>query len=149
MGRLDIDPSLFPALRQPGEAAGVVETGVQHYLGIDGELPVTAVGSHDTASAVVGVPATDDRFAYISCGTWSLAGVELDRPILTEEGRLANFTNEVGVDGTIRYLKNVMGLWLLQESLRSLGSRGAAGRPRDAVAGRRPGAALHYCGRSG
>src|SRR6185312_10468404 len=84
--------------------------------------PVVAVGSHDTASAVVGVPAVGDRFAYISCGTWSLVGVELDSPVLTAESRAANFTNEGGVDGTIRYLRNVMGLWLLQESLRSWGT---------------------------
>ena len=80
---------------------------------------VVAVGSHDTASAVVGVPASGSAFAYISCGTWSLVGVELDRPVLTEQSRRANFTNEGGVDGTIRYLRNVMGLWLLQESLRA------------------------------
>ncbi len=80
---------------------------------------MTAVGSHDTASAVVGVPARDDRFAYISCGTWSLVGVELPAPVLTEDSRAANFTNEAGVDGTIRYLRNVMGLWLLQECLRA------------------------------
>ena len=80
---------------------------------------VTLVGSHDTASAVVGVPAEGDRFAYISCGTWGLVGVELDAPILTEASRAANFTNERGVDGRIRYLRNVMGLWLLQESLRT------------------------------
>ena len=77
------------------------------------------VGSHDTASAIVGVPAGDVPFAYIACGTWSLVGVELDGPILTEESRAANFTNEGGVDGRIRYLRNVMGLWLLQESLRT------------------------------
>jgi rhamnulokinase len=64
------------------------------------------------------VPAVDEHFAYISCGTWSLVGVELDRPVLTPESLAANFTNEVGVDGTIRYLRNVMGLWLLQECLR-------------------------------
>jgi rhamnulokinase len=82
-------------------------------------VPVWAVGSHDTASAVVGVPAQSDRFAYISCGTWSLVGLELDQPVLTEASRRANFTNELGVDGTVRYLRNVMGLWLLQESLRT------------------------------
>jgi rhamnulokinase len=76
------------------------------------------VGSHDTASAVVGVPAENSRFGYISCGTWGLVGVELDAPVLTEDSRRANFTNERGVDGTIRYLRNVMGLWLLSESIR-------------------------------
>ncbi|WP_228489162.1 FGGY-family carbohydrate kinase [Raineyella fluvialis] len=75
------------------------------------------VGSHDTASAVVAVPAVDEHFAYISCGTWSLVGVELDRPIRTPESLEANFTNELGIDGTVRYLKNVMGLWVLTECL--------------------------------
>jgi rhamnulokinase len=80
---------------------------------------VTAVASHDTASAVVAVPAAaGERFAYISTGTWSLAGLELERPVLTEASRLANFTNEAGIDGTIRYLRNIMGLWLLQECVR-------------------------------
>ncbi|HVT70712.1 MAG TPA: FGGY-family carbohydrate kinase [Trebonia sp.] len=88
--------------------------------------PLLAVGSHDTASAVVAVPASGRDFAYISSGTWSLAGMELDRPVLTEASRLANFTNEAGVDGTVRYLRNVMGLWLLQESIRSWER---AGRP--------------------
>ena len=86
------------------------------------------MGSHDTASAVVGVPATSEKFAYISCGTWSLVGVELDEPVLTEASRKAGFTNERGVDGTVRYLRNVMGLWLLQESLHTWA---AAGLPAD------------------
>ena len=81
-------------------------------------LTVTAVGSHDTASAVVAVPSTRDDFAYISCGTWGLVGVELDAPVLTDSSRAANFTNEGGVDGRVRYLHNVMGLWLLSESVR-------------------------------
>jgi rhamnulokinase len=71
---------------------------------------------------VVGVPAVGENVAYISCGTWSLVGLELDAPVLTEASRRANFTNESGVDGTIRYLRNVMGLWLLQESLRTWGT---------------------------
>jgi rhamnulokinase len=85
---------------------------------------VAKVASHDTASAVVAVPAETDRFAYVSCGTWSLVGVELPAPVLTEESRLANFTNEAGVDGTTRYLRNVMGLWILQECLRAWGDPG-------------------------
>jgi rhamnulokinase len=80
---------------------------------------VFAVGSHDTASAVVGVPARDSRFAYISCGTWSLVGVERPEPVTSEAARAANFSNELGVDGTVRFLRNVMGLWLLQESVRT------------------------------
>jgi rhamnulokinase len=122
------DPALFPLLREPGTVIGT------H----DG-TPVIAVGSHDTASAVVGVPAENERFAYISCGTWSLVGVELDAPVLTEASRAANFTNELGVDGTVRYLRNVMGLWLLQECVREWGAdtaellRAAADRPKAAV----------------
>ena len=87
---------------------------------------MTAVGSHDTASAIVGVPATGPHFGYVSCGTWALVGVELDAPVFTDASRQANFTNERGVDGTIRYLRNVMGLWLLSESLRSWNRRGDA-----------------------
>lgn len=112
MRRVGIPPPLFGPLRQPGDPAGevTVETGL-------GAVPLTTVASHDTASAVLAVPARDDRFAYVSCGTWSLVGLELPAPILTPESRLAGFTNERGVGGTIRYLRNVMGLWLLQESL--------------------------------
>ncbi|MFI5842450.1 rhamnulokinase family protein [Catenuloplanes sp. NPDC051500] len=109
-----LDAALFPPLREPGTIIGRARE-------IDGNPPVIAVGSHDTASAVVAVPAADAHFAYISCGTWSLVGVELDAPVLSEASRAANFTNEGGVDGTIRYLRNVMGLWLLQESCRTWG----------------------------
>jgi rhamnulokinase len=126
MTRLGISPALLPALREPGSPVGDLLPGVAAELGLAAPTRVTAVGSHDTASAVVGVPATGERFAYISCGTWSLAGVELRRPVLTEASRAANFTNEVGADGTIRYLRNIMGLWLLQESLRAWAD---AGRP--------------------
>jgi rhamnulokinase len=82
-------------------------------------VPVTAVASHDSASAVAAIPAAGERFGYISCGTWSLVGVELPLQVLTAESREANFTNERGIDGTVRYLRNVMGLWLLQECLRA------------------------------
>jgi rhamnulokinase len=81
-------------------------------------LEVVAVASHDTASAVVAIPNTGRDFAYISCGTWGLVGLELDAPVLGEDARRAQFTNEGGVDGTTRFLHNVMGLWLLSESLR-------------------------------
>jgi rhamnulokinase len=82
-------------------------------------VPVVSVGGHDTASAVVTVPTTTDNFAYISSGTWSLVGLELDAPVLTEASRALNFTNELGLDGTVRYLKNVMGLWVFSESIRT------------------------------
>jgi rhamnulokinase len=121
---LRLPRELFPPLRQPGERLGELRDDVLAETGLAGPVPVTAVGSHDTASAVVGVPAAVDRFAYISCGTWSLVGVELEKPVLTEESRVAGFTNELGVDGTVRYLRNVMGLWLLQESQRTWAAAG-------------------------
>jgi rhamnulokinase len=117
--RLGLPPALFPALREPGSTVGGLRPEIVGTVGWG--TPVTAVGSHDTASAIAAVPATSDRFAYISCGTWSLVGVELDHPVLSDDSRNANFTNEVGVDGTIRYLHNVMGLWLLQECQRAWG----------------------------
>lgn len=117
--RLAIPRSLLAPLGAPGDVVGPLQDGVREQTGSSAETVLTLVGSHDTASAVVAVPAADASFAYIACGTWSLVGVELDHPILTEESRRANFTNEGGVDDRIRYLRNVMGLWLLQESLRT------------------------------
>jgi rhamnulokinase len=122
--RLGLDRGLFPPLRQPGERLGELRDDVLAETGLTGPVPVVAVGSHDTASAVVGVPAATEEFAYVSCGTWSLVGVELEKPVLTEASRAAGFTNELGVDGTVRYLRNVMGLWLLQESQRTWGAHG-------------------------
>jgi rhamnulokinase len=120
--RVGIPARLLPPLREPGDLIGTLLPEVAEETGLPGRTPVVAVGSHDTASAVAAVPAATDRFAYISCGTWSLVGMELTAPVLTAAGRAANFTNEAGLDGTVRYLRNVMGLWLLQESLRTWGS---------------------------
>ncbi|MDT4990939.1 MAG: rhamnulokinase [Actinoplanes sp.] len=116
IAELGVRASLLPRLCRPGTVLGPVLPGI-----LPGTPDVITVGSHDTASAVVGVPAAGPDFAYISCGTWSLVGVELDAPVLTEQSRRANFTNEGGVDGTVRYLRNVMGLWPLQECLRAWG----------------------------
>jgi rhamnulokinase len=118
IARLGLPRGVFPELVEPGTRIGSLLPGVVGETGMSATTTVTAVGSHDTASAVLAVPALDDDFAYISCGTWGLVGVELEHPVLSEEGRLANFTNEGGVDGTVRYLHNVMGLWLLSESVR-------------------------------
>ena len=113
--RAGLPPRIFPALRRPGDVIGEISMPNERW-----SLPLIAVGSHDTASAVVAVPATGTgtAFAYISSGTWSLVGLELTAPVLTEASRAAHFTNETGVDGTVRYLRNVAGLWLIQESLR-------------------------------
>jgi rhamnulokinase len=121
---LGLPAGLLPDIIQAGQVLAPVSAAVGEDLGVDRELLVTTVGSHDTASAVVGVPAATPHFGYISCGTWGLVGVELDAPVLTEDSRRANFTNERGVDGTVRYLRNVMGLWLLSESIRTWNLRG-------------------------
>jgi rhamnulokinase len=121
---LGLPSGLLPDVVAAGEVLAPLTPEVRGEIGVEQELLVTTVGSHDTASAVVGVPARTARFGYISCGTWGLVGVELAAPVLTEASRQANFTNERGVDGTIRYLRNVMGLWLLSESLRAWSLRG-------------------------
>jgi rhamnulokinase len=118
IARLELPRRIFPELVDAGTPIGFLLPEVAAEIGIDPATAVTAVGSHDTASAVLAVPALTENFAYISCGTWGLVGVELEAPELSEAGRLANFTNEGGVDGTVRYLHNVMGLWLLSESVR-------------------------------
>jgi rhamnulokinase len=117
--RVDVPAAILPPLREPGEVTGRLRLEVADQTGLPASTPVVAVGSHDTASAVVAVPAAPGTpFAYISSGTWSLVGVELGAPVLTEPARLANFTNEGGVDATIRFLRNVMGLWVLSETMR-------------------------------
>ncbi|MEU3509178.1 rhamnulokinase family protein [Streptomyces longwoodensis] len=121
---LGVDSGLFPPVRHPGEPAGTLLPYVAEQTGLPSGTPVTTVASHDTASAVVAVPATGPDFAYISCGTWSLAGLELDAPVITEASRAANFTNERGIDGTFRFLRNIMGMWLLSETLRTWSARG-------------------------
>lgn len=117
MRRLGLRAELFPPLVDPGERIGALRPELVSALGAPGAVPLVAVGSHDTASAVVGVPMAGDA-AYISCGTWGLVGVELDAPVTTDAAREANFTNEGGVDGRVRFLHNVMGLWVLSETVR-------------------------------
>lgn len=97
----------------PGEQVGVLTEEVQAMTGL-GAVPVIAVAGHDTASAVAAVPAMNANFAYLSSGTWSLMGVETDAPVINEETERLNFTNEGGVAGTIRLLKNICGMWLLE-----------------------------------
>lgn len=97
----------------PGERIGTLTREVQRMTGL-GDVPVVAVAGHDTASAVASVPAVNPGFAYLSSGTWSLMGVETERPVITPETESLNFTNEGGVDGTIRLLKNICGMWLLE-----------------------------------
>ncbi|MGW2091938.1 rhamnulokinase [Promicromonospora sukumoe] len=107
----------LPELVEPGAVVGPLLPAVREATGL-GDVPVLAVASHDTASAVAATP-LGEAGAYVSSGTWSLVGLELPAPVLTEASRTANFTNELGLDGTVRYLHNVMGLWVLDECVRS------------------------------
>lgn len=131
IGALGLPRRLFPAFVSPGEVIGELTPDVRADLGLDNAVPVHAVGSHDTASAVVAVPMQADAAAYISCGTWGLVGVEVEHPVLTDEAREAGFTNEGAVDGRVRLLHNVMGLWILTETIRGWERVGA---PNDLVA---------------
>jgi rhamnulokinase len=119
--RLDLPATRLPPVEDPGVVRGRIRPELCDRLGLAPSAVVTTVGSHDTASAVVAVPADSPNFAYISSGTWSLVGLELDQPVLGPEARAANFTNERGVGPSVRFLRNVGGLWLLQESLRAWG----------------------------
>ncbi|HTC68946.1 MAG TPA: rhamnulokinase family protein, partial [Acidothermaceae bacterium] len=123
--RIAIPRDLLPPIHEPGAVTGHLLPAIAAKTGLPASTRVVAVASHDTASAVLAVPAADDRFAYISSGTWSLVGLELPAPILTEASRAANFTNERGVDATTRYLRNVAGLWLLNESIRTWNAAGS------------------------
>ncbi|MCC6270484.1 MAG: rhamnulokinase [Microbacteriaceae bacterium] len=107
--------SLFANLVNPGEEIAPLLPA----MGLKGSAILTTVGSHDTASAVAGIPAVGDDFAYISCGTWGIVGIEVEEPIITESSRTAGFTNEGGVDGRFRFQRNAMGLWVLSETIRA------------------------------
>ena len=115
--RLGLSRDIFAPIVKSGEIYGELSDEICEELGCP-KVPVIAVCGHDTASAVAATPSMSDDFVYISCGTWSLFGIESQTPILTDEAREAEFTNEGGFDGTIRFLKNIMGLWLIQESRR-------------------------------
>lgn len=105
--------NLFPPIVMPGTRVGTLTKALAEETGV-AEIPVIAVAGHDTASAVAAVPTTDREFAYLSSGTWSLMGIESDKPIINEKSYQLNFTNEGGIDGTVRFLKNITGMWLLE-----------------------------------
>lgn len=124
LGRFGVPAGILPDVAQPGSVIGPLRRSVQDELGVPG-IPVVTVGEHDTASAVAGVPATDGQpFAYLICGTWSLLGTETTVPALGREAMELNFTNEGGIGGTYRLLKNIMGLWLIQECKRTWDRQG-------------------------
>lgn len=111
---INISPDMMQPIVMPGEIVGYTTPSVSKECGID-KTPVIAVAGHDTGSAVVAVPAENENFAYLSSGTWSLMGIEVKDPIINEESFRVNFTNEGGVDGTTRFLKNITGMWLLEQ----------------------------------
>ena len=110
---LNLTADNFGRMIMPGEQIGTLTEEVQRLTGL-GAVPVVAVASHDTGSAVAAVPAEDANFAYLSSGTWSLMGVESPEPVISERSFQLNFTNEGGIEGTIRVLKNICGMWLLE-----------------------------------
>jgi rhamnulokinase len=118
LDELGLRRALLPDLVSPGQAIGELSAPVAAALGARTPIPVTAVGSHDTASAVVAVPMSAQGAAYISCGTWGLVGVEVSSPVVSPAALAGKFTNEAGVDGRVRLLRNVMGLWILSETIR-------------------------------
>jgi rhamnulokinase len=118
LARLDLPAHILPEIVPPGAILGQLRPEVMAEVGFAEPVPVIAPGTHDTASAVAGVPGLDEKSVYLSSGTWSLMGVELPEPIINEQALAFNFTNEGGVADTIRLLKNVAGLWFLQESRR-------------------------------
>ena len=116
LNEFDLPKELFPKIVMPCTIAGQLRAAVCEEMNCQ-PIPVIRVGSHDTASAVAAVPTLQpEGWAYLSSGTWSLLGMELDQPLVTADALQLNYTNEGGVDGKIRLLKNIMGLWLVQES---------------------------------
>lgn len=120
---LGLPRRIFGTVVAPGTVLGELRPEVGRSVGRSG-IRVVATASHDTAAAVAGIPATEQGHLWISSGTWSIMGVELDQPVLTEEARLAGFGNELGVAGTVRFLKNISGLWLIQECRRQWAQEG-------------------------
>lgn len=116
--RLELPTHILPDIVQPGTVLGPLLPELVKAAGLRNAPPVIAVASHDTGSAVAAIPGLDVHSAYLSSGTWSLMGVEVDEPVINEKTLALNFTNEGGVDGKIRLLKNITGLWLLQEARR-------------------------------
>ena len=115
--KMDIDPSLFCDVVMPGHRIGLLDERLAADVGLK-RIPVVAVAGHDTASAVAAVPARNERFAYLSSGTWSLMGIEVREPVIDDRTSACNITNEGGVEGTTRLLKNITGMWLLEECLK-------------------------------
>lgn len=115
--KMGLSAELFPPIVMPGHRIGTLRAELAAACGVP-QLPVVAVAGHDTASAVAAVPAANERFTYLSSGTWSLMGIEVREPFINEQTERYNFTNEGGVEGTTRLLKNITGMWILEQCLR-------------------------------
>lgn len=114
LSKLNISKDNFAQVVFPGTTIGTLSESVQKQTDL-GAIPVIAVAGHDTASAVIATPAENENFAYLSSGTWSLMGIESKEPVVNEETYSLNFTNEGGADGSIRLLKNICGMWLIEQ----------------------------------
>lgn len=119
LSAIGVNEEIFAPIIKPGQVYGYLKNEFT-----DKKVPVIAVCTHDTASAVAAVPADTQNFAYLSCGTWSLMGTELPHPVINDVSKRYNFTNEIGVDGTVRLLKNIAGLWIIQEARRTQTEQG-------------------------
>ncbi len=117
---LGLSRTKFGKMVQPGERIGILTPDLQRITGL-GEIPVIAVAGHDTASAVVGIPSPDSDYAYLSCGTWALLGIEADEFNVSADALNYNFTNEGGINGTTRFLKNICGMWIFERVRKELG----------------------------
>ena len=124
LGRLGLPDRILPEIVPPGTLLGPLLDSVAQAAGLD-RVPVYATGCHDTASAVAAVPAEGASWCYISSGTWSLMGAELDEPVINDRVLAENLTNEIGAAGKVRFLKNIAGLWLLQECRRAWALEGS------------------------
>ena len=123
MDAVGLTEDQIPDWVQPGEVVGKLRFSIAKETGL-GEVPVVAVAGHDTASAIVAVPAANEHFAYLSSGTWSLMGIEVPEPIINEQSARLNFTNEGGIEGTTRFLKNITGMWLVEQCRKKWSTQG-------------------------
>jgi len=114
LNELGVRGDVLLPISQPGVVVGTLRKEIAEQTGL-GSVPVIAVAGHDTASAIAAVPAENEHFAYLSSGTWSLMGIEVPAPIINAESARLNFTNEGGIEGTTRFLKNITGMWLLEQ----------------------------------
>ena len=121
--RLGVDPGILRPIVQPGTVVGMLKKEICEETGIE-PVPVIAVAGHDTASAIAAVPAENERFAYLSSGTWSLMGIESPVPVIDGKSYEYNVTNEGGIEGTTRFLKNITGMWLLEQSRKTWAAEG-------------------------